>query len=207
MLQIKAGATSRSILVALKNSSTGLALTGVAFNASGLTAYYAIAGQAPVAITLASLAAATSAYTSGGWFELSSTNMPGLYRLDLPNACFSSGGNAVVVELAGAASMAACTKEIQIVAYDPTDAVRLGLTALPNVAQGSRGALMTDTVVVDSAGSVQFFQFCSIALAILAGQTTASSGTFKTPDGTATRAVVTMDGSNDRTAVTLTPSS
>jgi hypothetical protein len=61
----------------------------------------------------------TGAYSSGGFVEVSSTNTPGLYRLDLPNACYSSGANKVLVMLKGATNMAPCVFEIQLVGFNP----------------------------------------------------------------------------------------
>jgi hypothetical protein len=92
-LSIKAGATSVTINVFIQDSSstTGAGLTGLVFNTSSLTAYYALTRAAPVAITLATLAAVTTAWTSGGFKELDATNMPGWYRLDVPDAALASG--------------------------------------------------------------------------------------------------------------------
>jgi hypothetical protein len=70
--------------------------------------------------------------------------MPGLYRFDIPNAVFATAGtDKAVVMLKGATNMAPVLLEYQIVAFNPDDAVRLGLTAIPNVAQGTTGAIPT----------------------------------------------------------------
>src|SRR3984957_9448646 len=117
-LSIKAGATSQSVLVFVQNNSvtTGVGLTGLVFNTSGLTAYYSFAGAAATstAITLATLASVTSAWSSGGFKEIDSTNMPGVYRLDIPNAALaSSNGRSVVIYLQGAANMAPLPLEVE----------------------------------------------------------------------------------------------
>src|SRR3954470_23989587 len=92
-LSIKAGATSQTVNVWIQDSSstTGAGLTGLVFNTSSLTAYYALPKAAAVSITLATLAAVTTAYSSGGFKEIDATNMPGWYRLDLPDAAIASG--------------------------------------------------------------------------------------------------------------------
>ena len=60
--------------------------------------------------------------------------------------------------------------------------------------------------VAEAEGSYTVQQILSIALAVLAGETTASGATLKTPDGAATRVAATINASAERTAMTLTPS-
>ena len=144
-LQLKKDSTSVSIYVFIQDSSvaTGAGLTGLVYNSSSLVAYYVRAAGTATQITLATLAAANSAYSSGGFKEIDATNMPGVYRLDLPDAVIATGVNSVVVMLKGATNMAPVVLEIQLVAYDPQDTVRLGLTALPNAAAEAAGGLFT----------------------------------------------------------------
>lgn len=122
-------------------STTGGRKTGLAYNTSSLTAYYVRNGGSATAITLASLAAANSAHSDGGFKEVDSTNMPGVYRLDLPDAAVASGADSVVVTIKGATGMAQVSQEIQLVAVNPQDAVRGGMTALPNAAADAAGGL------------------------------------------------------------------
>jgi hypothetical protein len=61
--------------------------------------------------------------------------------------------------------------------------------------------------VCEANGSRTAQQIMSIALAVLAGQTSSGGATFSDPAGTNTRVVATVNGSNERTAITLTPSS
>lgn len=160
-LSIKAGATSVSIniFIADSSSTTGAGLTGLVFNSSSLVAYYALPAAAAVAITLATLAAVTSAYSSGGFKEIDATNMPGWYRFDIPNAALASG-RFVAVHLKGATNMAPLPLEIELTAWDNQDTVRGGLTALPNVAIGGMGAL---PIAVTASGSVDVSTFKSLA--------------------------------------------
>ena len=137
--------TSRTEYVFIQNSSvsTGAGLTGLAFNSAGLTADYCVERGARVNIPLVTQTA-TGAYSSGGFVAVDGTNMPGLYRFDIPNAVFASAGSdKAVVMLKGATNMAPVLLEYQIVAFNPDDAVRLGLTAIPNQAQGTAGSLPT----------------------------------------------------------------
>jgi hypothetical protein len=135
--------TSRTEYVFIQNSSvsTGAGLTGLVFNTASLTAYYAVERGAATAITLVTQTP-TGAYSSGGFCAVDATNMPGLYRFDIPNAVFATADKSVVM-LKGAANMAPVLLEYQIVGFNPEDGVRLGLTAIPNVAQGTTGAIST----------------------------------------------------------------
>jgi hypothetical protein len=78
-----------------------LGATGLAFNTSGLAAYYVRNQSAPVAITLVTQTA-TGAWTSGGFAEISSSLVPGVYRLDVPNAAFAAGASDVTIVVRGA---------------------------------------------------------------------------------------------------------
>jgi hypothetical protein len=78
-----------------------LGATGLAFNTSGLAAYYVRNQAAPVAITLVTQTA-TGAWTSGGFAEISSSLVPGMYRLDVPNAAFAAGASDVTIVVRGA---------------------------------------------------------------------------------------------------------
>ena len=90
------GATSDTIYFRLRDSTTGLAKTGLVFNSAGAVASYVTRRGLRVAITLVTLAAADSAYSSGGFKEVDATNMKGLYRLDLPDAVLAAGNWALV---------------------------------------------------------------------------------------------------------------
>ena len=151
-ISILAGAASQTVNVFIRNSgsSTGAGLTGLVFNSAGLTAYYALPKAAAVQITLATLAAVTSSYSSGGFKEIDATNMPGWYRFDIPDAALASG-RYVDIHFQGAASMAPCPVEIELTAWNNQDAVRGGLSAMPNAAAGASGGL---PLSADSSGRV-----------------------------------------------------
>jgi hypothetical protein len=78
-----------------------LGATGLVFNTSGLAAYYVRNQSAPVAITLVTQTA-TGAWASGGFAEISSSLVPGVYRLDVPNAAFAAGASDVTIVVRGA---------------------------------------------------------------------------------------------------------
>jgi hypothetical protein len=142
---VQANNTSRTEYIFIQNSSvsTGAGLTGLVFNSAGLTADYCVERGARTNIVLATQTP-TGAYSSGGFCAVDGTNMPGLYRFDVPNNVFNvAGTDKAVIMLKGATNMAPVVLEYQIVAFNPDDAVRLGLTAIPNVAQGTTGSLPT----------------------------------------------------------------
>lgn len=141
---LTAGATSKSALLSLVQeaaaTSPGDPITGLAYNTSSLTAYYKINGTGTAtAITLATQTD-TGAYSSGGFVETSSTNAPGQYRFDIPNAVIATAG-VVTVTFNGAANMATHTLHIMCTAIDLYDSVRGGMTAMPNAAAGASGGL------------------------------------------------------------------
>lgn len=156
MRVIKKGATSQSIYVEIldSTSTTGGRLTGLAYNTASLTAYYVRNGGSATQITLATLAAANSAYSSGGFKEVDATNMPGVYRLDVPDAALASGADSVVITLKGATGMVQVSLEVQLVAWDPQDSVRGGMTALPNAAAEASGGLPTLSAAQASNGTI-----------------------------------------------------
>lgn len=141
-LQILKGSADVTLYVFVPDSAstTGAGKTGIAFNAAGLVASYVRPLGSRTAITLATQTV-TGAHSDGGWVEVDATNMPGVYRLDLPDAVCASGVNSVVVFLHGASGMAPVPLEIMLTAVNPQDAVRAGLTALPNAAADAAGGL------------------------------------------------------------------
>lgn len=151
-LQLKKGVTSKLVQIFVNDSSvtTGAGLTGLAFDTGSLTAYYYREGAAsPVVISLVDMTVGT--WASGGFKAVDGTNLPGVYQLGLPDAALASGASSVVVMLKGASNMAPVLLEIQLVAFDPEDAVRLGLTALPNAGAGANGGVP----LVDASGGVK----------------------------------------------------
>jgi len=99
-------------------STTGGGKTGIAFNAASFTAYYVRPAGSATAITLATQTV-TGAWSSGGWVEVDATNLPGIYRFDIPNAVFATGVDHAIVMLKGASGMAPVSLEYQLVGFDP----------------------------------------------------------------------------------------
>jgi hypothetical protein len=123
-LFVQAQATSnRSEYVFVQDSAstTGGGKTGIAYNAAGLTAYYVRPAGSATAITLATQTV-TGAWSSGGWVEVDATNLPGIYRFDIPNAVFATGVDHAVVMLKGASGMAPVSLEYQLTGFNPSTA-------------------------------------------------------------------------------------
>lgn len=279
------GKTSVTLYVKVRNSSSGAPLTGLAFNTASLVAYYVRPLGSATAITLATQTV-TGAYSSGGFVEVSSANMPGVYRFDPPDAVFATGVDSAVMVLKGAANMEQVDVEIQLTDVNLQDAVRAGLTALPNAAAAAAGGLFTrgtgagqinqdangridvniaavstdataadnleamfdgtgynasasnigtvgtvnalannvitaaalaadagteiaaavGALVVEVEDSYTLKQVLSLLAAYAFGRTADGGVTFKTRNNAATRITGTVNGSNERTAVTVTPS-
>ena len=109
--------------------ATGASQVGLAYNSSGLTAYYSFAGTNATshAITLATLAAVTSAWSSGGFIKLDDTNMPGVYRFDVPDAVLAaSKGREVIITFNGYAGMAPRHIKLELTGWDNQDVVNVG---------------------------------------------------------------------------------
>lgn len=225
------GATSQSEYILIRHATTGAPLPGLVFNSGGLVAYYVRPLGTPTAITLVTRANAQAAWASGGFVEVDATNMPGLYRLDVPDAVYATGVDQAVVMLKGATNMDPTALEYQLTGINLQDAVRGGMTALPNAAAAAAGGLLTCTTgnvlpnnslvaasvatdvsteiitallatVGEEDGSYTIQQMLKVMFSILAGRT--SGGNFSTPNNASVRAAFTYTG-NDRTGAVLTP--
>jgi hypothetical protein len=93
-ITIAPGSTSQSI-------ELYLGATGLTASTSGLSARYNRTRTVSVSITLVARTIG-QAWTSGGFAEVDSTNMPGIYRLDLPDAALAAGADDVTVVVRGA---------------------------------------------------------------------------------------------------------
>lgn len=99
-------------------------------------------------------------------------------------------GYAIGIGGIAAAAFAAGALDAAALATDAANEIRDAIKAL----------------VVESQGSYTLQQVLSIILSVLAGVTADSGATLKTPNGLATRVAATVNASNERTAMTLTPS-
>lgn len=155
MRAIKKGATDQSVVIRIVDATDGTPETGVVYNTSGIDLWYRREGATKTSITEASLSALDDAHTDGGILHIGD----GYYRVDTPDAAFASGANGVMI--GGAVTgMIVIGCYVHLVDYDPQDAVRAGLTALPNAAANATGGLMT----VKRGGTAQAGASSSITL-------------------------------------------
>jgi hypothetical protein len=94
VITIAPGSTSQSI-------ELYLGVTGLTSSSSGLSARYNRTRTASVSIPLVARTIA-QAWTSGGFAEVDATNMPGVYRLDIPDAALAAGADDVTIVVRGA---------------------------------------------------------------------------------------------------------
>jgi len=92
---IIAGQTDKTIYMRLRDSTTGLAKTGLAWDSAGAVCSYTLPGALRAAIALVTQTV-NGAHDPGGFVEVDATNAKGLYRLDLPDAVIASGAFVIV---------------------------------------------------------------------------------------------------------------
>lgn len=149
MRSILKGATDQSVVIRIVDSGDGTPETGVTSGTSGLDLEYRREGATSVDLTESDLAALDSAHSDGGIKHIGN----GYYRVDLPDAAVASGANGVLVH-GTATGMVVIGCYVHLVDYNPQDAVRLGLTALPNAAAEASGGLPTLSAAQASNGTI-----------------------------------------------------
>jgi len=136
MRAIKKGATDQSVVIRIVDSGDGTPETGVVYNTSGIDLWYRREGEVLTSITEATLSALNDAHSDGGILHIGD----GYYRLDLPDAAVATGSNGVMIG-GTVTGMVVVGTYVHLVDYDPQNAVRLGLTALPDAAADAAGGL------------------------------------------------------------------
>jgi VCBS repeat-containing protein len=99
------------------------------------------------------------------------------------------------------AAMAANVITGTVLATDSISSAQIATGAATEIAAAVKA------LVIETQGSYTLGQALSIMLAVLAGRTSSSGATMSTPDGSVTRVAATIDGSNNRMTMSLTPSS
>jgi len=139
------GKTSQSLYFTVQKSTDGTAFTGLLYNTASLTCYYKRgATDAATAITLATLASETAAWSSGGLILISDTSFEGTYRFDIPDAVLATGVDLASIVFRGATDMHPSTLSISLV--EPVTIVSGVVAAsLPSATQASIDAIEVDT--------------------------------------------------------------
>jgi hypothetical protein len=126
----------------LTSASSGLIVAAIVDNEATTTAYTAAGSTIETIVTLGTYAAPTA--TKCRFKELDATNHPGVYELQFADARFAvASAKSLLVSISGATNAAQCDAVIPLRDLDPYDAVRAGLTALPNAAAEAAGGLYT----------------------------------------------------------------
>ena len=114
-IMVNAETTSRTEYIYLNTA-------GFTFNTLGLSASYVRESGSRVNIPLVSQTV-NGAYTSGGFVEVDSVNMPGLYRIDVPNALFASGVKTAAFEIINSN-----TVDRHLITYNFTPTMQIDMT-------------------------------------------------------------------------------
>ena len=152
---LRRGGTSNIIRMFLQDatSPSGAGKTGLAYNSAGLiistiadveataTTYTAALTTIETVGTIGTYAAPTP--TKCRFREIDATNFPGVYEIQIADARFNVANSTQLIVSVQATGVATVYAEFQFTLADLLDAVRLGLTALPNVSSGSAGAIIT----------------------------------------------------------------
>jgi hypothetical protein len=140
-ITIAPGSTSQSI-------ELYLGVTGLTASTSGLSARYNRTRTASVSIPLVARTIA-QAWTSGGFAEVDSTNMPGVYRLDIPDAALAAGADDVTIVVRGASGTNGAVMTVKLSSGGLTEAQTAaavwGASPAPYVDATTMGGILTET--------------------------------------------------------------
>lgn len=134
---IQRGSTNVSTYHYIQDSSDGTAETGI--TVTGLDLQYVRDGASP-STKVDATAGSLTAHSDNTVVEVDSTDQPGLYKVDWPDAAFATGANKVIVTVSGS-GFAPSHKEVQLWNVNPHDSIRFGVTALPNADADAAGGL------------------------------------------------------------------
>jgi hypothetical protein len=148
-ITIAPGSTSQSI-------ELYLGATGLTASTSGLSARYNRTRTASVSIPLVARTIA-QAWTSGGFAEVDATNMPGVYRLDIPDAALAAGADDVTIVVRGASGTNGAVMTVKLSSGGLTEAQTaaavLDAVGSSYVTAGSIGYAIQNSNVASISGS------------------------------------------------------
>lgn len=117
-ITIAPGSTSQSI-------ELYLGATGLTASTSALSARYNRTRTASVSIPLVARTIA-QAWTAGGFAEVDATNMPGVYRVDIPDAALAAGADDVTLVVRGASGTNGAVMTVKLSSGGLTEAQTAG---------------------------------------------------------------------------------
>lgn len=170
--------------------SDGRGLGGLVFNSAGLristiadteattTSYTAVGATIETITTLGTYAAPTA--TKCRFKQVDLTNHPGIYEIQIADSRFDvTSAKSILISINGASALAQCDVVIPLTDVNPYDAVRMGMTALPNntvlallyaaFEQGTAQAGGASTITLRSGASATDDQFNNQVVFILSG--------------------------------------
>lgn len=126
----------------LTSSSSGLIISTLANNESTPTVYAQASSNIETITTLGTYAAPTAGKCR--FKEVDATNHKGVYEIQIADARFAvANARTLLISISGVTGTAETDVLIPLRDVDPYDAVRFGLTALPNAAAEAAGGLYT----------------------------------------------------------------
>ena len=140
MTMIKAGTTNVVRYFMMRLTADGKAATGLTITTFDLQYTRELTASATKIDGIVGTGGAAT-HVDNKVFELDATSSPGLYMVCFPDAAFAAGVDQVTLNLKYDSTVFAEAQNIQLVAFDPFDTVRLGLTALPNAVVDNAGGL------------------------------------------------------------------
>lgn len=173
---VKAGSVDVSHTIVLRKTTDSTETTGKA--ASDMTLSYLRQGGTRTGVAATDLAAVNSAHSDGGVKEVDSTNMPGSYRVDWPDAAFAAAAD--WVQLTVKVSGSFVFNERLAIASHVLDDVVEGSTTLRQMLRGYASALLAKVSGMSS-----------------------NAPKFRDLADSKDRITATTDSSGNRTAVTL----
>jgi hypothetical protein len=138
---IKTGTRGKTLLVHARPGNEGASgLTGLSAATPGARAAYVREGEAG-AHSIDLVPGTVGVWNHGGFVEVDPDALPGVYQFGAPDEMLAPGSPRVLL-LLGFPGAAIDPIDIDLVAFDPQDGVRLGMTALSPEArvQALRGA-------------------------------------------------------------------
>lgn len=135
---LKKGTTSKILLVYAPDATDmGFGKTGLSSQTADSSAAYIREGEAQVR-RIPLVEGKLGEHRAGSFVEIDSNLLPGVYQFGLPDEMLAAGAETVTLMLRFPAAVIEPTS-IHLVAYDPQDSDRLGMSALGP--EGRRAAL------------------------------------------------------------------
>lgn len=198
--EVKIGQTDYTVLVRVLDDA-GVPKTGLTDAGIDL-AYARVETDNDVTtsdVAPASLSALTDAHTDWGFKEVSATDHPGVYRLDIADAVFASGAWSAVVSLT-ATGVNPTSIEFAMVPVAPADGVNTHTVA------GTTPETSSDFLTATVDGAITVAQALAVIMAACAGKASGlgtTTATFRDINDTRNAIVATVDADGNRSAVTI----